>query len=136
MSPFDRSSLYFAMVFVGACVMFAGAGGFLALHDQDWKYSYDCAEDAFPQNEGNVVYYDTLSPEERQSVDSALDGETLYFETEEPVPPTVVKKNGTFHVFDRFTVFDYYSEGTYGPIAVALVGMTLIVDGARRDVRR
>lgn len=135
MALVDRSSLHFAMVFVGACVMFAGVGGFFALHDQDWKYSYDRSQDAFPGNEGNVVYYSTLSADEQASVDRALDGETLYFETEEPTPPTVVKKNGTYHVFNRFTVFDYHHRGTYGPIGVVVLGLALMADGARRDVR-
>lgn len=131
----DRSTLHFVAVLLGACLLFAGAGGFFALHDQDWKYSYDRAEDSSPDNEGSVEYYAELSPEERKRVDRAIAGETLRFETEQPVPPAVVRKDETYHVFDRFTVFDFTARGTYSTLAALIAGIALMTEGARRDVR-
>lgn len=129
------STKHFALFVLGACVMLAGAGAFFGLHDQDWNYTFDRAEEAFPHNEGNVVFYDTLPPEQREIVDRAIDGERVTFEDDRGIPPSVVKKNGTYYVFDRFSTMDFWDPGTTGPILVGLTGMAVVVDAARRDVR-
>lgn len=135
MSLISRSTLHFLGVFVGMCVVMAGVGGFLALHDEDWQYSYDRAEDQYPRNEGNTNFYDQLPPEQRTTVDRAMAGETITFETEEGVPPAVVKRNGTYHVFNRHTVFDFLDPGTGLSALVALSGGGLVVLSARADVK-
>lgn len=129
------STKHFALFMLGACVMLAGAAAFFGLHDQDWNYTFDRAEEEFPHNEGNVVFYDTLPPEERETVDRAIDGERVTFEDGGRVPPTVVKKNGTYYVFNRFTTMDFNNPGTTVPILVGLTGTAVVVDAARRDVR-
>lgn len=135
MSLIDRSTLHFVGVFLGMCVVMAGVGGFLALHDEDWKYSYDRAEDRYPRNEGSVEYYEQLSPEKQQTVDRAMDGERFTFETEKGVPPAIVKKNGTYHVFNRHTAFDFLHPTTGGSVLVSLTGGAMVVLSARADVR-
>ena len=135
MSLIDRSTLHFVGVFLGMCLVLAGIGGFLALHDEDWRYSYDRAEDRYPRNEGTVEYYEQLSPEKQQTVDRAMDGERFTFETEDPVPPAIVKKNGTYYVFNRHTVFDFLHPQTGGSVLVSLAGGVVVVGSVRADIR-
>lgn len=135
MSLIDRSTLHFLGVFIGLCVVMAGVGGFFALHDQDWRYSYDHSEDDWEGQQTGTAYYDQLAPEQRRIVDRAMAGETFTFETAEPVPPATIKQNGTYHVFNRHTVFDFLHPGTGGPILVSLAGLGLVVVSARADIR-
>lgn len=135
MSLVSRSTLYFAGVFVGLCVAMAGVGGFLALHDEDWRYAHDRTEELAPQNEGPIDYYDRLPPEQQATVDRAIEGERFTFETREGVPPAIVKKNDTYHVFNKHTVFDFTHPGTGLPVFVSFVGGALVVLSARADVR-
>lgn len=132
----NDSTKHFVLFFLGACIMLAGAGGFFALQDQDWHYTFDGTEEESPRHEGNVHYYGTLSAEQREIVDRAIDGEQVTFETAEPVPPAVVRKNDTYYVFDRFTAFDFGDLGTSAPVLVGLGGVAIMGAAARRDVRR
>jgi hypothetical protein len=135
-SLIDRSTLHFLGVFLGMSVVLAGVAGFFALHDTDWRYSYDRPEQQWEgDHTTGTSYYDQLSSDEQRVVDRAIGGETFRFETEDPVPPKVVKKNGTYHVFDRHTVFDFLDPGTSGPALVSLAGGAVVVLSVRADVR-
>lgn len=129
------STKHFALFLVGACVMLAGAGAFFGLHDQDWNYAFDRAEEEYPRNEGDLGYYEDLPPEQREIVDRAIDGERVTFEDDGSIPPGVVRKDDTYYVFDTFTTMDFGHPGTTGPILVGLAGTAVVVDAARRDVR-
>lgn len=132
----DRSTLHFVMLFVGICVAFVGVGGWFALHDTDYGYSYDRASDTFPQHaDGTTEYYDQLEANQRAAVDRAMAGETLRYETEEDVPPAVVRKNETYHAFDKWAYFDWLNPVTLGPTLVGLLGVGITVEAARRDIR-
>lgn len=135
MSLIDRSTLHFIGVFLGMSVLLAGVGGFLALHDEDWRYSYDHSSEVWEDRNTGTAYYDQLPPEKQRTVDRAMDGETFTFETEEPVPPGVVKRNGTYYVFNRYTVFDFLNPPTGGSVLVSLLGFGLTVVSVRADIR-
>ncbi|WP_255196091.1 hypothetical protein [Halorarius litoreus] len=136
MSLISRSTLHFVGVFLGMCVVMAGTMGFLAFHDTDWNYNYDHNEgDTYPRTAGTVEYYEQLSPEKQRIVDRAMAGERFTFETEEPVPPAVVKRNGSYHIFNRFTSFDFFDPGTGVPALLSLGGVALVAVSARADLR-
>jgi hypothetical protein len=129
------STLNFVTFFLGICVALAGAGGWLALHDMDYTYSYDHASDTYPQYaDGKTAYYEELSQSQRAQVDDAIAGERFRFEEKGDAPPTVVKKGDTYHIFHLAGSFDWLDRGTYAPTLVGLAGVGLVVWTARRDM--
>lgn len=134
MPSLSTSSARFLLLYLGAIVMLASVLGFFAMHDQDWKYSLDRQQDHAPQHSGSVHAYEALPEEQRAVVDRAIGGEVVQFDTEEPVPPSVVKYGDTYFVFERFTVFDWFYHGTFGPLLTGLGGFGLMVEVARRDL--
>ncbi|WP_254544148.1 hypothetical protein [Halomarina pelagica] len=124
----------FALFFLAVCVLFAGAGTWFATHDKDYTYTFDRAEEEVPRYEGNVEYYDGLTPEQRRAVDAAVEGEVQRFEHREEVPGTVVRKGETYYVFEMTARFDYANPGTFVPMLVGLSGLGLIVLTIRRDI--
>lgn len=130
----SASFRHFLLLYLGALVMLAGVLGFFAMHDQDWKYSFDRQQDHAPQHAGSVHAYEALPAEKQAVVDDAIRGEVFQFETAEPVPPAVVKQGDTYFVFSRFTVFDWFNPGTSAPILTGLGGFGLMVEAARRDL--
>lgn len=133
MPSISASFRHFLLLYLGALVMLASVLGFFAMHDQDWKYSLDRQQDHAPQHAGSVHAYEALPAEQQAVVDAAIRGEVFQFETAEPVPPSVVRYGDTYFVFKRFTVFDWFHDGTFGPILTGLGGFGLMVEAARRD---
>lgn len=126
----------FALLVLGVCVMFAGAGGWFALADKDYQYRYVTTEDRFPQHEGDLGYYDSLTSEERAVVDRAMSGEVPRLESRRNLPPDVIKRDGSFLVFRGYSHFDWTNPRTFGSMGVGLLGFAMIVLAVRGDVRR
>lgn len=134
MSSSSPSFRHFLLLYVGAIVMLAGVLGFFAMHDQDWKYSFDEQRDWAPRHAGSVAAYEALPEKDQTIVDGAIGGKVYTFETREPVPPAVVKYDDTYFIFKQFTVFDWAKPGTFGPVLTGVVGFGMMVEAARRDL--
>lgn len=132
---FDRRSLYFALFFVGVCVLLAGTGAWVALADKDYTYEYDRVEDDLPDNEGQLQYYDSLSDEQRADFRAARDGSVQRYERREAAPREVILKDGRYYVFTLEAHFDWLDPRTGGPTLTALLGLGIVVFAARRDYR-
>lgn len=132
----SSSPLDFAALLLGVCVLLAGVGGWLAFADRDYQYAYQRSSDTYPQHAGHLGYYESLSPEQQQIVDRALAGEAPRTEEGTQMPPEVVKKDGTYHVFRRYSYFDWTNLRTGGTALVGLVGFALMAGAMYRDVNR
>lgn len=131
----DSSWRHFALLFLGASVMLAGVAGWFALADRDYQYRYVGTEDRFPQHEGDLGYYDSLPPEEREIVDRAMAGQTPRLESRTNLPPDVIERDGEYHVFRGYSHFDWLNPRTFGPTGVGLLGLGMVVLAVRSDVR-
>jgi len=130
------STKHFAMLFLGACIMFAGIGAWFAMADMDYHFEYKYATDEYPRNEGDLTYYPQLNDRQRGAFHGAVeDGERHSFDDRRGVPAPVIKRNDTYYVFRTFGYYDWLDPVTLGPTALALLGMGVIVDAGRRDVR-
>jgi len=130
----DSSWTQFVLLLLGVSVMFAGAGGWFALADRDYQYRYVGTEDRFPQHEGNLGYYDSLSPEERTVVDRAMNGETPRLESRSNLPAEVIKRDGEYLVFRGYAYYDWVNPRTFGPTGVGLLGLGMVVLAVRGDI--
>jgi hypothetical protein len=131
----SSSWTHFVLLFLGACVMLAGAAGWLALADEDYQYRYVGTEDRQPKHAGNLGHYDSLSPEERSIVDRAMAGETPRVENRENLPPEVIRRGDEYLVFSGYAHYDWVNPRTFGPTGVGLLGLAMVVLAVRADVR-
>lgn len=131
----DSSWKRFVLLFLGASIMLAGVGTWFALADEDYQYRFVRSEERYPQHEGNLGYYDSLSPEERAVVDRAMAGETPRLESRANLPPNVVERDGEYLVFRGYSHYDWTNPRTLGPTGVGLLGLGMVVLAVRSDVR-
>jgi hypothetical protein len=130
-----RSTLYFLVLFVGASVMFAGIGSWFAMSDKDYHFSFsETVED--PPRQESIEYYEELSEEERGIFHAAVDdGESFSFEEREEIPGAVIRYEGTYYVFDTYGYFDWLNPSTGGPALLGFLGLVIMADAARRDIK-
>jgi hypothetical protein len=131
----DSSWTQFVLLFLGVSVMLAGVAGWLVLADKDYQYRFVRSEERFPQHEGNLGYYDSLSPEERAVVDRAMAGEAPRLETRANLPPEVIRRDDEYLVFRGYSYYDWTNPRTFGPTGVGLLGLGMVVLAVRNDVR-
>ena len=131
----DSSWKQFVLLFLGASVMLAGVASWFALADEDYQYRFVRSEERYPQHEGNLGYYDSLSPEERAVVDRAMAGETPRLESRANLPPNVIERDGEYLVFRGYSHYDWTNPRTLGPTGVGLLGLGMVVLAVRSDVR-
>jgi hypothetical protein len=131
----DRSWLRFALLYLGMIGMFLGVAGFLTFRDTDYGYTYKYSTDEAPTDEGyEVTVYSVLSEEEKRVVDQARERGQVKRDTDDVVPPDVVRKNGTYHVYNSFEYFDWLNPSTGGPALLGLGGLGAMVFAAYRDL--
>lgn len=131
----DRSWLHFGLLFLGVSMMFLGASSWVAYYDMNHHYSYSHVQDHAPEN-SKVGYYDQLSEEERAMFHDAVENGTTYtFEKRNQPPEEVIYYEGQYYVFDKYGTFDWLNPGTSVPVIVGLLGIGLMIDAGRRDVR-
>lgn len=130
-----RSTLYFVMLFVGACVMFAGITTWVAVADMDYRFAFvETQEDV--SRDTTVGYYELLSPEQKEMFHGAVDeGKAYTLEERAQVPREVIKYNGTYYVFDNYGYYDWLTLNTGGPALVVLGGLAIMIEAVRRDVK-
>jgi hypothetical protein len=128
------STRTFIGFFIGVCVMFAGVGMWFAIADQDYQYIYEESTEEQPRYSGTLGYYSSLSEAEQSMVDRALAGEAPRAESRGTVPPEVVKKDGTYYVFRKYSYYDWLDPRTGGSLVVSLLGFLGVVAAARKDV--
>ncbi|MFC6942268.1 hypothetical protein ACFQE8_20195 [Salinirubellus sp. GCM10025818] len=115
--------------------MLAGVAGWFALADRDYQYRYVETEDRYPRYEGDLGYYDSLSPGERAVVDRAMAGGTPRLESRANLPPDVIERDGDYLVFRGYSYFDWTNPRTFGPTGIGLLGFGMVVLAVRKDVR-
>ncbi|MFB6082403.1 MAG: hypothetical protein ABEJ67_06235 [Halanaeroarchaeum sp.] len=137
MSPRAASWLRFAALYLAIGLVFAGALLFIGGADKIHHYDYDHAQQD-PPNRCCVIDYETLSPAQQAMVDEAISGEQLRFafETAGPIPDEIVVKDGTYHVFNYYTTFDWLDYHTYGPTGLVLAGLAVAYGAIRWEHRR
>ena len=79
--------------------------------------------------------YDSLDPEERELVDRAMAGETPRLESRSDLPPDVIERDGEYLVFRGYSHYDWANPRTFGPTAIGLLGLGMVVLAVRGDVR-
>lgn len=125
----------FALLFVGVIVIFAGATVWIATLDHDHKYFYETAHDEWPRYaEGDLAYYEDLSDEDRRIVDGARNGTAYRFEERAPVPPEVIKKDGTYYEFEHNRIIDWGKPATAGSTLLSATGAAIALFAIRRDI--
>lgn len=132
---FSRSTGYFLMLFLGACVMFAGGATWFVFADMDYHFEFSETQEEAPRYE-QVEYYEELSPEERELFHGAVDdGESFSLEEKDQVPGSVIRKEGTYYVFDTYGYYDWLDPWTGGSAFLGIAGLVLMADAARRDIK-
>lgn len=126
----------FIVAYLAVFLIFGGAVGFFGFHDKVYHYDYRTAQDSPPQRM-SVDVYEGLSPEKQQIVDDAIAGERVMVivddEADIPRAP-VIRKDGTYHVFNRYATFDWLDQNTLAPMGVFGIGVLLAVFAIKRDV--
>ena len=124
----------FVLLFVGTCVALGGAAGFVVAADYDHHYHYSESLTESPPGAYSVPY-DELSPENRRTVDRAVEGYRFTFEEESQVPPQIVRKDGEYLRFVYTRTFDWTDPRTFGPAGLAVTGLAMAVHAVRLDIR-
>lgn len=136
-NPFNRSTLYFLMLLVGVCVMFAGTAAWFVTADMDHHFGFtgEVSEDAPPYKQ--VVHYGNLPPDQQRMFHAAVeDGKTFGVEESTGVPDAeVIYHEGEYYVFNVHGYYDWLNPATSLPVLVGLAGLGMMVDAARRDYR-
>ena len=128
----------FLLAYIAVFLILGGAAGFLGFHDKDTHYDYREAQDSPPERM-HVTTYEVLSEREQEIVDKAISGERLVnvFEERSMAPGggvPVVRKDGTYHVFNVYATFDWLDQRTYGPLLVFLSGVGMAYYAVKRDI--
>lgn len=134
-NPFSRSTLYFLMLLVGACVMFAGTGVWFVTADMDYHFSFTGqVEDDSPRYT-DVVVYDNLPPEQQEMFHAAVeDGQTFGVEDASGVPDAeAIYYQERYYIFTINGYYDWLNPETSVPVLVGFTGLAMMVDAARRD---
>jgi hypothetical protein len=128
----------FLLAYIAVFLILGGAAGFLGFHDKDTHYDFRTARDSPPERM-RVTTYEVLSEREREIVDAAIAGDRLVnvFEEKEMAPgggTPVVRKDGTYYVFNVYATFDWLDYHTYVPFFVFLSGVGMAVMAIKRDI--
>ena len=130
-----RSTLYFVLLVVGMCVMFTGVTTWLAMADMDYRFALSETRETSPRHTP-VTYYETLSPAEQEMFHRAVDeGKTYALEERHRIPGEVIRYEGTYYVFDTSGYYDWLNPRTGGPALLGILGIVIMADAARRDVK-
>ena len=132
-----RSTLRFALMFVGVCAMLASVPLWLGMADFDYHYSYagQIENPSFYQKTETTPYRQ-LDSETRRIVDSAMNGRSYTFEDDTRTLPPLVSRGDTYHEFDARRVIDWTYSGTFAPIALGLVGFWLVFEAVQHERRQ
>lgn len=131
----SRSTVYFLVLFVGACVMFVGGATWFAMADMDYHFSYSDQQEDAPRFE-KVGYYEELSSEQKEMFHGAVeDGKSYSLEEKDQLPASVIRYEGTYYVFDTGGHYDWLDPKTGGSAFIGLLGLGMMVEAARRDMR-
>lgn len=127
----------FLVAYLAVFLIFGGAAGFFGFHDKTYHYDYRHAVDEPPERM-DVTTYEVLSPANKELVDKAISGEQVMYiaETKDELPAApVVRKDGTYHVFNTYATFDWLDQKTLTPLGVLGLGVGMAVFAIKRDVR-
>ena len=129
-----HSALRFTLMLLGVCVLLASLPAWLGAADFDYHFSYNHQiQDPTFEQERETTPYDQLSPEERQYVDAALDGERFDFEDDSRTMPSIVERGGTYYAFDSGRSVDWLNPGSFGPVLVGLAGFWLVFEAVQHE---
>lgn len=147
MKDSTRSTLHFALVFLGLCILLAGAVMWVGLREYDHHYSLEGEYDSMPSdwNEDDALVpgashdqsyadYDELDDRERRIVDGVIEDDRSYtFESPGEIPPTLVEQEGRFYQFDYRRSFAWTDPGMAGSTLAVFLGLWLSFEGIRRE---
>jgi hypothetical protein len=129
-----RSTLRFAVMILGVCVLLGSAPLWLGTADFDYHFSYDgqVADPTF-QQETETTPYRQLDAETRRIVDSALGGRSYTFEDGTRSLPQYVLRDGTFHGFDSNQIIDWTNPASFVPVLTGLVGLWMVFEAVQHE---
>lgn len=126
----------FLVAYLAVFLIFGGAAGFFGFHDKVYHYDFREAQADAPERMG-VTTYEVLSAEHKELVDKAITGERLVNVAEErsdlPGEP-VVRKDGTYYVFNTYATFDWLDQNTLIPLGIFGLGLYMAIFAIRRDL--
>jgi hypothetical protein len=129
-----RSTLRFALMLLGVCVLLASGPIWLGTADFDYHFSYagQVADPTF-QQETKTTPYRQLDAEARRIVDNALDGRSYNFEDDTRSLPPYVSRDGTFYAFDAGRSVDWTNPGSFVPVLTGLAGLWLVFEAVQHE---
>lgn len=147
MNESTRSTLHFLMVFVGVAILLAGAVMWVGVRDYDHHYSFDRTADRIPDDwndntnpmaqagyDEEYAAYGELTDRHRDIFDRAVEDDRSYvFQSQSEVPPTLVRKDGTYYVFTYKRTFDWTDPGMAAATLTVIGGFMLSFEGIRRE---
>lgn len=147
MKESTRSTLHFLLVFVGILVLLAGAVMWVGVRDYDHHYRFDRTAEQIPDNwndktnpmaqaeyDEEYAPYGELTDRQRRIFDRAVEDDRSYtFQSQAEVPPTLVRKDGTYYVFTYNRSFDWTDPGMAGATLAMFAGFLLAFEGVRRE---
>lgn len=131
------STLRFALMALGICVLLASAPLWLGTADFDYHYSYKGQiEDLSFQQETETTPYRQLDPGTKRIVDSAIDGQSYDFEDDTRDLPKFVSRGETYYSFDARRAIDWAYPGTFAPLLAGLVGFWMVFEAVQHERRQ
>jgi hypothetical protein len=129
-----HSTLRFAFMLLGVCVLLASGPLWLGTADFDYRFSYDgqVADPSF-QQELETTPYRQLDTGAKRIVDNALDGQSYDFEDDTRSLPKYVSRGGTFYAFNAGRSVDWTNPGSSVPVLTGLVGLWLVFEAVQHE---
>lgn len=129
-----HSTLRFALLFVGVCVMLGSVALWFGTADFDYHYGFDGQiDDVSFQQEIRTTPYGQLSPDTKRIVDRAVQGRSFTFENGEMSLPTLVSHGGTYYRFDARRVVDWLNPGSVVPVLSGLMGLWATIEAVQHE---
>ncbi|GAA0244760.1 hypothetical protein ACFFQF_04185 [Haladaptatus pallidirubidus] len=127
------SNKQFALFFTGLILMVAGVFCFFVFADYDYRYESIGQSKESPDGRPWQNFAE-LSPNDRKTVQGAMEGKEYTFESKEQLPPEAVKKDETYYYFDHTQTPDWSDAQTPGTLLVSLLGLLTVFQSIRLEL--
>lgn len=133
---------HYAIFFLGVLLIASSIG--VGIGALQYEFQFDSKTENPSDWQIPLYQYESLSEDEQQVIDQAIDGKTFVFNSSEPIPGRgessfanqkimVLYPNGdTYYIFTHRIIFVPTKLAGYTAIAMVLTGFGLVTDAIRR----